>query len=104
MEYIHEVNEEFKENLKQMLCSPDLDTICFGLEILNNVDLSDKETHKHIMELILDTDCGLCISFQDENGYFVQENSSSVTDLNKNKFYFYSANIINKYISDKTII
>ena len=77
MEYVHEVNEEFKENIKQMLMSPDSDNIGLALEILNHVDLSDKETYKHIMDLILDTDCGLCVSFQNDEGMFSIESPSS---------------------------
>ncbi len=98
MEYIHEVNNEFKENLKQMLCSPDPDNIGLAIEILNHTDLSNEETHKYITELILDTDCGLCISFQDESGLFMRETLNNMINLNKKNFYFYSSNILTKFI------
>ena len=96
MEYVHEVNEEFKENIKQMLMSPDSDNIGLALEILNHVDLSDKETYKHIMDLILDTDCGLCVSFQNDEGMFSIESPKNINDINKKAFYFYSSNAILK--------
>ena len=98
MEYIHEVNNEFKENLKQMLGSPDPDNIGLAIEILNHADLSNEETHKYITELILDTDCGLCISFQDESGLFMRETLNNMTNLNKKNFYFYSSNILTRFI------
>ena len=104
MEYVHEVNNEFKENLKQMLHSSDLDTINLAIQILNHTDLSNKETHKHIMELILDTDCGLCVSFQDEDGFFIIETPNNITDFNKNNFYFYSSNAITRILTNTKII
>ena len=63
MKYVHELNDEFKENIKMMLCSPDSETIGLAIEILNHVNLSNKETKKHVMELILNADCGLGILF-----------------------------------------
>ena len=66
--------------------------INLAIEILNHVDLSNEETHNYITELILDTDCGLCVSFQDEDGFFIIETPNNITDFNKNNFYFYSSN------------
>ncbi len=63
MEYIHEIDDEIKENLKMMLCSPDSDTINLALGILNHTDLSNKKTKENVMSLVLDTECGLGISF-----------------------------------------
>lgn len=98
MEYVHELNNEFKENIKMMLCSPDPETIGLAIEILNHVDLSNEETKKYIMELVLDTDCGLCVSFQNKEGYFMIDTPENVNDLNKKNFYFYSANLISSFI------
>ena len=100
MEYVHEVNKEFKENLKQMLCSPDINTINLAIQILNHVDLSNEETHKYITELILDTNCGLCVSFQDEDGFFIIETPNNITDFNKNNFYFYSSNVLTRILTN----
>ena len=99
MEYVHEVNNEFKENLKMMLCSPDPETISLALGILNHVNLSNEETHKNISELIADTDCGLCVALQDPTGYFkTLSTTKEINDINIKDFYFYSSNLLMNYI------
>ena len=50
MEYVHEIDDEIKENLKSMLNSPDLDNINLALGILNHADLSNKKTKENRVE------------------------------------------------------
>lgn len=46
-----------------------------------------------------DTECGLCVSFQNSEGYFQIEPITKIDSFNKNNFYFYSSNVINLYNS-----
>jgi hypothetical protein len=97
MEYIHELDDEIVENIKMMLQSPDPDSVNLALGILNHTDLSNEKTKKYIIELVLDTDYGLSISFEDahllkndvklllkETHYYMEEESL------KENFKFYS--------------
>lgn len=97
MEYVHEIDDEIKENLKSMLNSPDLDNINLALGILNHADLSNKKTKENILSIILDTECGLGVLFGGDKillkDIFSEEMHYAMEEENlKDSFTFYSTN------------
>ena len=52
MKYIHKINSEMMHNLKNMLKSESEQDMELAVEILNNADIGDTETH-HNIELII---------------------------------------------------
>jgi hypothetical protein len=67
--FIHSLDNEIAENVKNMLKSADSGDIKLALEILNNADLTDLETTEHLKKLMVDPECMLCfdIKYTDDN-------------------------------------
>lgn len=99
MEYVHELTDEFTENLKQMLISDDIETIEFALAILNYVNLSDYSTKIKVISLLLNNECKLGIKFETrklnsaEKFDIFQNTDYYLDEYNKNNFKFYSARL-----------
>jgi hypothetical protein len=58
--YVHLLDEELTENIKNMLKSNDRGNIKLALGIINHCDLNDKNTLNNIKDVIEDTECCLC--------------------------------------------
>ena len=58
--YVHQLDEELTENIKNMLRSNDRGNIKLALGIINHCDLNDENTLDHIKNIIEDTECCLC--------------------------------------------
>jgi hypothetical protein len=65
--FIHTLDSEITENVKNMLQSADHGDIKLALEILNNTDLSDFETTEHLKTLMTDAECMLCFDIKYAN-------------------------------------
>jgi len=67
--FIHTLDSEITENIKNMLGSADPNDIKLALEILNNADLTDFGTTEHLKKLMVDAECMLCfdIKYTDSN-------------------------------------
>jgi len=58
--YVHCLDEELVDNIKNMLKSVDKEDIKLALGIINHCDLNDEQTIEHIKDIIEDTECCLC--------------------------------------------
>lgn len=58
--YVHCLDEELVDNIKNMLKSVDKGDIKLALSIINHCDLNDEQTIEHIKDIIEDTECCLC--------------------------------------------
>ena len=79
--YIHTLDSEITENVKNMLGSADAGDIKLALEILNNADLSDFQTTEHLKTLMVDPKCSLCFDIkytEDNNEIYLHFNSAKL--------------------------
>lgn len=79
--FIHVLDSEITENVKNMLGSADPDDIKLALEILNNIDLSNFETTEHLKKLMVDSECMLCFDIkytEDNNEIYLHFNSAKL--------------------------
>lgn len=79
--FIHTLDAEITENVKNMLGSADPADIKLALEILNNADLTDFQTTEHLKKLMVDTDCMLCFDIkyiEDNNEIYLNFNSAKL--------------------------
>lgn len=68
----HELTNEMKSNIRQMLLSKDETDKKMAINILNNCNIKDKNTQSLMIDLILDTDLGLSLGIRAEK-YLVLE-------------------------------
>ena len=79
--FIHTLNDEITDNIKNMLESVDPSDIKLALEILNNSDLSDFETTENLKKLMVDDKCMLCFDIKytkDNNDIYLHFNSAKL--------------------------
>ena len=79
--FIHTLDAEVTENIKNMLGSTDPADIKLALEILNNADLTDFETTEHLKKLMVDTTCMLCFDIkytEDSDEIYIHYNSTKI--------------------------
>jgi hypothetical protein len=79
--FIHTLDAEVAENIKNMLGSTDPADIKLALEILNNADLTDFETTEHLKKLMVDTTCMLCFDIkytEDSDEIYIHYNSTKI--------------------------
>jgi hypothetical protein len=79
--FIHTLDAEVAENIKNMLGSTDPADIKLALEILNNTDLTDFETTEHLKKLMVDTTCMLCFDIkytEDSDEIYIHYNSTKI--------------------------
>jgi len=79
--FIHTLDNEITENVKNMLRSADSGDIKLALEILNNADLSDLQTTEHLKTLMVDPECMLCFDIKytdDNNEIYLHFNSAKI--------------------------
>jgi hypothetical protein len=79
--FIHTLDTEITENVKNMLGSADPADIKLALEILNNADLTDFKTTEHLKKLMVDTTCMLCFDIkytEDNNEIYLHFNSTKI--------------------------
>lgn len=79
--FIHTLDSEITENVKNMLGSADPGDIKLALEILNNADLTDFETTENLKKLMVDAECMLCFDIkytEDTNDIYLHFNSAKL--------------------------
>jgi len=79
--FIHRLDEEITENVKNMLQSADSGDIKLALEILNNADLTDFDTTEQLKKLMVDAECMLCFDIKytnDNNEIYLHFNSAKL--------------------------
>ena len=79
--FVHTLDNEITENVKNMLGSADHGGIKLALEILNNADLSDFQTTENLKKLMVDTECMLCFDIkytEDNNEIYLHFNSAKL--------------------------
>ena len=79
--FIHTLDNEITENVKNMLGSADPNDIKLALEILNNADLTDFGTTENLKKLMVDTECMLCFDIkytEDNNEIYLHFNSAKL--------------------------
>jgi hypothetical protein len=74
--YIHSLDEELTDNIKNMLKSVDNGDVKLALGILNHCNLDDKQTLENVKMIIEETECCLCFDVLDS------ANKNEVTYLN----------------------
>ena len=74
--YIHSLDEELSDNIKNMLKSVDNGDVKLALGILNHCNLDDKQTLENVKMIIEETECCLCFDVLDS------ANKNEVTYLN----------------------
>jgi len=74
--YIHSLDEELTDNIKNMLKSVDNGDVKLALGILNHCNLDDKQTLENVKMIIEETECYLCFDVLDS------ANKNEVTYLN----------------------
>ena len=77
--FIHTLDSEVAQNIKNMLKSVDPADIKLALEILNNTDLTNFETTEHLKKLMVDAECMLCFDIkytEDKNEIYLHFNSA----------------------------
>jgi hypothetical protein len=79
--FIHRLDEEITENVKNMLQSADSGDIKLALEILNNADLTDFDTTEQLKKLMVDAECMLCFDIKytsDNNEIYLHFHSAKL--------------------------
>ena len=79
--FVHTLDSEITENVKNMLCSVDVNDIRLALEILNNTDLTNFETTQHLKKLMTDPECMLVFDIkytEDNNDIYLHFNSAKI--------------------------
>ena len=72
--YIHSLDEELTNNIKNMLKSVDSGDVKLALGILNHCNFDDKQTVENVKMIIEETECFLCFD--------VLESGNETTYLN----------------------
>ena len=63
--YIHSLDEELTDNIKNMLKSVDNGDVKLALAILNHCNFDDKQTLENVKKIIEETECFLCFDVLD---------------------------------------
>lgn len=67
MNYIHNIDSEMMNNLKNMLKSESEQDMELAIEILNNANINDFETHHNIEQIISDYSTNIMFDFSEKN-------------------------------------
>jgi len=75
--YIHSLDKELTNNIKNMLKSVDNGDIKLALGILNHCNLDDKQTLENVKMIIEETECFLCFDVLDSGNKVTYLNFTS---------------------------
>ena len=76
--YIHSLDEELTDNIKNMLKSVDGGDVKLALGILNHCNLDDNQTLENVKMIIEETECYLCFDVLDSGNEVTYLNFTSV--------------------------
>ena len=75
--YIHSLDEELSDNIKNMLKSVDNGDVKLALAILNHCNFDDKQTLENVKKIIEETECFLCFDVLDSKDEVTYVNFTS---------------------------
>ena len=75
--YIHSLDEELTDNIKNMLKSVDGGDVKLALGILNHCNLDDNQTLENVKMIIEETECCLCFDVLDSGNEVTYLNFTS---------------------------
>lgn len=75
--YIHSLDEELTDNIKNMLKSVDGGDVKLALGILNHCNLDDNQTLENVKMIIEETECYLCFDVLDSGNEVTYLNFTS---------------------------